>query len=134
MDHPGPWLNQLVDAVASCMTCLEGPNPVQCHYFFNDDERQEWEITVFGESLSFGGRLSSLSYDPRYSVDVLSLAALFDTIESCQWQTRSIDSSDELGPHVSCIGDVQGHHVWLRVLSHSPERLRNQGASLHSSE
>lgn len=130
MAQPAKWLNQLVDAVASCMTCLDGPNPVQCHFFLNEAEGPEWEVTVFGEQLSFGGRLHSLSYDARYSVDVLSIAALFDKIDSCLWQTTSINPSDELGPHVSCSGEVKGHKVWLRVLGHSPERLREQASDL----
>ncbi len=117
------WIEQLVTEVAAQMRCLDGAIPLNCHHF--QDDGGEWEITVFGEPQTFGGRLTRLTYDARYSIDVLGLATIFDVIESCTWQTANIDGADELGPHVAVCGVFQGHRVWLRVLSHAPEKLRH---------
>ena len=124
MIQPTKWLTRLVSEVSKFMLCLDGNAPVQCHLYHNEDDRDEWEITVFGEPNRFGGRLAKHSIDRCFSVDVLGVVMLFEDVESCQWQTSNIDASDELGPHLSVCGRFEGHQVWLRVLSRAPERLR----------
>lgn len=124
MAHQVEWIEQLVSEVAAQMRCLDGDVPLNCHIF--QDSNGEWEVTVFGEPQTFGGRLKGLPFDVRYSIDVLGLATVFDVIESCTWQTGHIDGTDELGPHVAVCGIFGGHRVWLRVLSRAPEKLRHQ--------
>ena len=126
MAHQVDWIEQLVSEVAAQMKSLDGELPLNCHVFQDGDGGGEWEVTVFGEPQSFGGRLKGLTFDARYSIDVLGLVTIFDVIESCTWQTASIDGTDELGPHVAVCGVFQGHRVWLRVLSRAPEKLRQQ--------
>lgn len=133
MAHQAEWIEQLVSEVAFQMRCLDGEVPLNCHIFQDSNEGGEWEVTVFGEPQIFGGRLKGLTYDVRYNIDVLGLATIFDVIESCTWQTASIDGTDELGPHVAVCGVFEGHRVWLRVLSRAPEKLRNQTEAIPES-
>ena len=122
---PKAWLAQLVEDVSSHVISWDGDVPLQCHVFHNNDQQQdEWEVTLFGEPQTFGGRLASLSYDSCLSVSVLHVAGVFEDIDACHWQTANVDASDELGPHLAITGKYQGRRVWLRILGRAPERLR----------
>lgn len=130
---PNTWLSKLVDEVAAHVTSWDGDIPLQCHVFRNRDEgRDEWEVTLFGEPQNFGGRLASLNFDAALSVNVLHVAAVFENVEACHWQTANIDGTDELGPHFAVTGSYQGRQVWLRILGQAPERLRQTAQQVRS--
>ncbi len=120
------WVRQLVDAVADSATAINTDGELGCHVFHNQtDDINEWEITIFGEPVQMGGRLASYSTDPVFSVDVLSIATLFDTLICCRWQTSPIDSDDDLGTHLSVEGIKNDESVWLRIVSQKPEAIGN---------
>ncbi len=130
---PNVWLTKFVDDVAPHVSSWDGDVPLQCHVFRNcDGELDEWEVTLFGEPQTFGGRLKSVAFDAPLNVSVLHVAAVFEEVESCHWQTANIDGSDELGPHFSVIGVYEGHNVWLRILSRAPERLRKSARAIRA--
>jgi hypothetical protein len=72
-----------------------------------------------------GGRLSPYSTNPVFSIDALAIATLFDTLNSCRWQTGLIDSDDDLGTHLSVEGIQNGEAVWLRIVSQKPQAIAN---------
>jgi len=120
------WVRQLVDAVAESATSINADGEFGCHVFKNQsDEQTEWEITIFGEAAQMGGRLAAFAADPVFSIDVLSIATLFDTLISCRWQTSKIDSDDDLGTHLSVEGIQNGEAVWLRIVSQKPDAIVN---------
>lgn len=120
------WIRQLVDAVADSTTSINTEGELGCHVFQNKvDGLNEWEITIFGESFELGGRLASYSTDPVFSIDVFSIVTLFDTLISCRWQTRQVDSDDDLGTHLSVEGIQNGEAVWLRIVSQKPQAIVN---------
>lgn len=120
------WVRQLVDSVAEATTSINSEGELGCHVFRNQsDALDEWEITIFGEPDAMGGRLASYATNPVFSVDALAVATLFDTLESCRWQTGLIDSEDDLGTHLSVEGIQNGQAVWLRIVGQKPEAISN---------
>lgn len=130
---PNVWLSKFVEEVGEHVSAWDGDVPLQCHVYYNQEESlDEWEVTLFGEPQSFGGRLKSFKFDAPLNVNVLHVASVFEDVESCHWQTANIDGSDELGPHFSVIGTYAGRAVWLRILSRAPERLRKEALPVGS--
>lgn len=118
------WVRQLVDSVAEATTSINSDGELGCHVFRNQsDTLDEWEITIFGEPVAMGGRLTSYSTDPVFSVDAFAVATLFDTLTSCRWQTGVIDSEDDLGTHLSVEGIQNGQAVWLRIVGQKPQAI-----------
>lgn len=131
MPLPKRWLSDLVNDVSPSVMSWNSDVRLQCHVYQNSDEEQdEWEVTLFGEPQTFGGRLKPFSYEACLTIDVLSVTAAFEEIHSCHWQTGTVDSSDELGPHLAVCGSYQGNRVWLRLLGQAPERLRAEACSV----
>lgn len=125
VNSPG-WVRELVDAVAEATTSINADGELGCHVYKNEGiEPVEWEITIFGEPVQMGGRLAAFSTNPVFSIDVFSIATLFDTLISCRWQTSQIDSDDDLGTHLSVEGIQNGEAVWLRIVSQKPEAIAN---------
>ena len=125
VNSPG-WVRGLVDAVAEATKSINADGELGCHVYKNQsDELTEWEITIFGEPAQMGGRLAAFATDPVFSIDIFSIATLFDTLLSCRWQTSQIDSDDDLGTHLSVEGIQNGEAVWLRIVSQKPEAIAN---------
>jgi len=76
-----------------------------------------------------GGRLTSYSTDPVFSVDAFAVATLFDTLTSCRWQTGVIDSEDDLGTHLSVEGIQNGQAVWLRIVGQKPQAISSDSSA-----
>jgi hypothetical protein len=126
MTNSPSWVRELVDAVAEATTSINADGELGCHVYKNESiEPVEWEITIFGESAQMGGRLAAFATDPVFSIDVFSIATLFDTLISCRWQTSQIESDDDLGTHLSVEGIQNGEAVWLRIVSQKPEAITN---------
>ena len=125
MPLPKRWLTQLINEVAPHVVSWNDEVNLQCHVFQNTDaDGDEWEVTLFGEPQTFGGRLKSICIDSCLTVNILNVATLFEDVDTCHWQTGTVDQSDELGPHVAVCGSFRGRRVWLRILSKAPESLR----------
>lgn len=121
MITPG-WIHQLVESVTEVTTAISDKAELGCHVFRNESgDCHEWEITLYGEPDSMGGRLASYASAPVLSVDALAVAMIFDTILSCRWQTGQVNSQDDLGPHLSVEGILNGEAVWLRIVGQKPE-------------
>ncbi len=126
MTNSPSWVRELVDAVAEATTSINADGELGCHVYKNESIKPiEWEITIFGEPAQLGGRLAAFATDPVFSIDVFSIATLFDTLISCRWQTSQIDSDDDLGTHLSVEGIQNGEAVWLRIVSQKPEAITN---------
>jgi hypothetical protein len=120
------WVRQLVDSVVAATTSINADVELGCHVFQNQsDDIHEWEITIFGEPVSMGGRLTSYSTNPVFSIDALAVATIFDTLLSCRWQTGQINSEDDLGTHLSVEGIQNGEAVWLRIVGQKPKAISN---------
>jgi hypothetical protein len=124
------WVRQLVDSVAEATTSINSEGELGCHVIRNQsDTLDEWEITIFGEPVAMGGRLTSYSTDPVFSVDAFAVATLFDTLTSCRWQTGVIDSEDDLGTHLSVEGIQNGQAVWLRIVGQKPQAISSDSSA-----
>jgi hypothetical protein len=122
MSHAPQWLQELVNDVAASTDSLLNEVELGCHIFQNADTA-EWEVTLFAEGPDWGGRLSTASFSPVLSIDVLAVTRALDRVTNCRWQTAELSADDDLGPHLSVEGDRCGHAVWLRVLSQKPAIL-----------
>jgi len=123
MTTPG-WIRQLVESVSKVTMAISDETELGCHVYRNQSgEIDEWEITLFGDPSTLGGRLASYAIDPVLSVDALALAMIFDTILSCRWQSGKINSQDDLGPHLSVEGILNGESVWLRIVGKKPRGI-----------
>lgn len=124
------WVQQLVNSVADAMTSINSDVELGCHVYQNDSsDTGEWEITVFGEPIGLGGRLSAYAMDPVFSIDAFAVATAFDTVLSCRWQTGQIDAEDDLGPHLSIEGIHHGEPVWLRIVSQKPKTIAQDSSN-----
>ena len=125
MSQPSQWLNDFVTQVTASMTMLNEPVEYSCHVYCSElpHSEVEWEVTLFAEPQTLGGRLEHYPVQPAMSVDVVSVMTVFDSLDSCRWQSETIALDDELGPHVSVEGTYRGHRIWLRLLSRAPESL-----------
>lgn len=127
------WIRQLVESVSNVTVAISDETELGCHVYRNQSGAvDEWEITLFGEPNSLGGRLASYSANPVLSVDTLALAMIFDTILSCRWQSGKINHQDDLGPHLSVEGILHGEAVWLRIAGQKPEAI--SGDAFNSSQ
>lgn len=126
MSHP-QWLQDFVDRIAESMNSFESPMELGCHVFRGTAALpEEWEVTVFGEGLAGQNRLTEFAAEFVMSVDVLKLAEVFDSVEACRWQTKSMGDADDLGAHLSVEGTVNDRPVWLRVLGQKPVALSTE--------
>lgn len=116
------WLVNFVDRVAACTLPLEADADVGCHVFPNTVEGEtEWEVTLF--PCHEEHRERRFFMDCPSSIDLIRLLLEFDDVAACRWQSAGLIANDDLGPHVSVEGRVNGHRIWLRLLSRQPERL-----------
>lgn len=124
MTNAPDWVQRLVNSVAEATTSINSDVELGCHvYRSQSGDGFEWEITVFGEPVPMGGRLSAYSMDPVFSIDAFAVATIFDTLISCRWQTGQIDCDDDLGTHLSVEGIHNGEAVWLRIVSQKPKTI-----------
>ncbi|MFG0241097.1 MAG: hypothetical protein ACF8CY_08645, partial [Gimesia chilikensis] len=59
----------------------------------------------------------------KFCLDILKLREIFDEITALYWQALPVSYDDQLGAHVSVEAVYEGHQVWVRVLSESPEEF-----------
>lgn len=118
------WIRHLVESVSEATMSISEETELGCHVYRNrSNDIDEWEITLYGEPSSLGGRLASYSVNPVLSVDALAVAMIFDTIQSCRWQSGAVNSNDDLGTHLSVEGILNGEAVWLRIIGQKPETI-----------
>jgi hypothetical protein len=119
------WLPKLADAVIAHMRAVDILSPVGCHHFY-DEAEQQWEITLFASRTEVvGGEYDGRWTFSKFGLDVLGLMKIFSKIDSCHWQAHSFGADDELGAHISIVGEFAGQRLWLRVLASAPERFES---------
>ena len=104
--RPSTWLQELVEAVASCMEAHSAMGGMGWRYQ-EDDELAELVV----------GEHDGAIVIPGFCLDVQALQDVFERVTELQWNAQGLDD----GPHISIEGTYQGHHVWLRVLAGAPE-------------
>lgn len=115
------WINELASEIGVRLLPIDFPPPLGCHVF---DEDGLVELTLFfGATETMGGELDGCHRSARFHFDLLGVTELFDDVQSFFWQPLTIDTEDDLGPHVSIEGTYQGNQVWVRVLSRPPENV-----------
>lgn len=127
------WLTSFVEQASDEVASMNTTDEIHCHVFHNTEgEESEWEVSLFCGANSVGGRLQAFPLDPVLSVDVFALASLLDQPQACRWQSRPIDSEDDLGAHLSLEGIHNGERIWLRILGDRPEILDHADAAVRS--
>lgn len=97
--------------------------PLGCHYHHNR-ALDQWEVTIFvGGTEIVGGELDGQIRFSKFHLDLRELFDLFDFVDEFHWQAARMGPDDDLGPHVSVEGAVEGRSVWLRVLAYPPARF-----------
>ncbi|MDP1797183.1 MAG: hypothetical protein Q8K78_06865 [Planctomycetaceae bacterium] len=118
MTNPPTWLTEFADQVTTHFLPVEILAPLGCHFFQSGDI---WEVTLFAAKTEVvGGPRDGEQRPSRFHLDLAGLAQLFTSVTSFHWQTHSLGKNDDLGAHVAIEGDVNGHHVWLRIPSQAP--------------
>jgi hypothetical protein len=85
-----------------------------------EDQGRFWEIDLYPTPVELvGGAVDGAIVSPGFSVDLIELQALFETIEAVNWNTHGHHGSEPA--FISVEGEYQGREVYLRVLSAAPE-------------
>jgi hypothetical protein len=114
-----PWIALLSDAVALSIQPTDDDFEIGSHYCQVGDV---CEISIFGlDSVIYGGKRDGQMRSLPFIVDLAAVRQLFTKVDHCTWQAQSFGDTDELGPHVSIEGVMQGHSVWLRILANAPK-------------
>lgn len=128
------WLTEFIERATDEVASLNTTDEIHCHVFHNTTEEEpEWEVSLFCGAGTVGGRLQAFPLDPVLSVDVFAIAALMDQPQSCRWQSRPIDTEDDLGAHLSLEGVHQGERIWMRILGERPSVLDHADTEARSS-
>ena len=116
------WLDELVEAVADCLTA-DGPmGPLGFRY---GEEEGFWELVVYPTPVELlGGAHDGAVVAPGFTLDLEGLRAAFDRVDDFGWNAPGLHDAD--GPHVWVEGEYRGREVWLRVLAQCP-RTRTRG-------
>ena len=111
------WLDELVEAVADCLTA-DGPmGPLGFRY---GEEEGFWELVVYPTPVELlGGAHDGAVVAPGFTLDLEGLRAAFDRVDDFGWNALGLHDAD--GPHVWVEGEYRGREVWLRVLAQAPE-------------
>ena len=127
------WLTELANEALASVLAIDLLAPVGCHHYHNK-AIDEWEVSLFASTTEIvGGQRDGERCSSKFLLDLKSLVQIFDSVQNLHWQALSLDSDDELGPHISLEGIYRGHKVWLRVLSTAPERFQSgRRASVYS--
>ena len=128
---PPTWLQELVEAVASCIEAHSAMGALGCRYL-DDDELTE--VVVYATPVELvGGEHDGAIVMPGFSLDVQALQDVFERVTALQWHAQGFGPGDDDGPHISIEGTYQGHLVWLRVLAEAPED-EESGLEIDTSE
>ncbi len=115
-----PWLRWFVTDVTRAFMDMAALAPLGCHYF-HDEVHKTWEVTLFVSRTEIvGGPQDGQSFRSEMTVDLGRVFEAFDQPPSSWWQSDSVADDDQLGNHLSFLGNARGHHVWLRILHDSP--------------
>ncbi|MEZ6066374.1 MAG: hypothetical protein R3B90_11860 [Planctomycetaceae bacterium] len=60
----------------------------------------------------------------------MELLSLYNAIHECRWQPLDLHGEDEVGPHLSILGVVDGKDVWLRVVADNPSNSKRDRCSI----
>jgi len=124
MPDTPPWIEELVQEVSTLMEAHDDI-PVACHFHEAPDG---WEISLFLMRVEvYGGGRDGERVTLPFHFDLSALPGVLDEVESLDWQTSRIDSSDELGAHVSLVGRCGEHRVCLRILAEAPAKMPTAG-------
>lgn len=97
--------------------------PIGCHCYHNQAIDQ-WEITLFASSTeTVGGQYDGRRTKSRFVLNLEKILDHFETVKKFHWQAHALGPQDDLGPHLTIEGIVEGHSVWLRVLASPPEQF-----------
>lgn len=97
--------------------------PIGCHCYHNRAIDQ-WELTLFASATeTVGGQYDGRRTTSRFVLNLENILDNFDTVNKFHWQAHALGPLDDLGPHLSIEGTVDGHSVWLRVLASPPEEV-----------
>jgi hypothetical protein len=117
--HPSAWMNEMVEAVVSCM---EAHSPMGAMGWRYHEEDEFAELVVYPTPVKLVGEVhDGAIVIPGFSLDVQALQALFERVTALQWNAQGVGPDDDDGPHISIEGTYQGHSVWLRVLAEPPD-------------
>jgi hypothetical protein len=111
------WLDELVEAVAGCLTADSPMGPLGFRY---DEADEFWEIVVYPTPVELlGGAHDGAVVAPGFALDLERLRAAFDRVDDFGWNALGLHDPD--GPYVWVEGDYRGRDVLLRVLGQAPE-------------
>ena len=120
MTTPPPWLVDFVNRAAEHLHAVDVMSPLGCHTFHDPEG---WEITLFASASEVvGGVGDGRRCASRFFADVKAISEQFDEVDTISWQTHRLDADDDLGSHIAVEGQVQGEHVWLRILANAPRQ------------
>src|SRR4051812_38888655 len=111
------WLEELVEAVADCLTADSPMGPLGFRY---GEDEGSWEVVVYPTPVELlGGAHDGAVVAPGFAMDLEGLRAAFDRVDDLGWSALGLHDPD--GPHVWVEGVYGGREVWLRVLAQAPE-------------
>ena len=118
MATPPEWISALANNVSACLEPLEPMPPLGCHYHHCPSG---WEVTIFPSVTEIvGGPEDGRKTAPRFRVDILGAANLFNSIDNISWQSRTVNEDDQLGAHLSIDGMIDDEIVSVRILKSAP--------------
>ncbi len=111
------WLDELLEAVASCVEPDSPMGPLGLRYW---EEDGFWEVWIYPTPVELvGGAQDGAVVLPGFTLNLVDFQAAFEEVVACVWDALGLDFPE--GPHVAVEGRFQGHEVYLQVLARPPE-------------
>jgi len=111
------WLDQLDDAVSSCVEADSPMGPLGLRY---REEEGFWEVWIYPTPVELvGGAHDGEVLVPGLRLDLEQLRQEFESIAEFGWNTLGLNWPE--GPHIYVEGVFKGREVYLQVLAYAPE-------------
>lgn len=118
MDETPAWLESLAEAVGGSMTAHGPIGPLGLRY---RQVEGTWDALVYPLPVEMvGGAHDGGVACPSFALDLETLRAHFDRVESLGWDPHGIEAEGG-EPCVAVRGAYAGQSVWLRILAYAPE-------------
>lgn len=122
MSTPPNWLDDLVEAVVSCIEAHSAMGNCGFRYCPPETDADYWLVLLYPMPVQLrGGDEDGALVDPGFSLDLDALHDLLDHVVAFRWTAHPYSAHDRDHPSVAIEGLYQGHGVYLEIQAYAPD-------------
>jgi len=114
------WIDTLVSTIIGSIETSGAMGSWK--FYYSEDKEVITELIIYPTSVELiGGAVDGTTVLPSFSLNLQNIISVFDSVVDLLWYSDDFGINDDGGSSITIEGVFEGHEIWVKVQSESPE-------------